>query len=73
MSHADTDQAGMGHDRHHADTAPGDQRNGSEDAHGIPGYLAGLALAALLTVVSFTVAGQGSRMRSLELNQTDRC
>jgi len=57
MSHADMRQAGMGHDRHHADTAPGDNRNGGEDAHGIPGYLAGLALAALLTVVSFTVAG----------------
>lgn len=45
-------------DRHHADTAPGDEHadaNGS--GHGIQGYLVGLGLATLLTVVSFIVSG----------------
>lgn len=45
-------------DRHRADTAPGDERSdGDEVAHGIRGYLVGLGLATLLTVVSFLVAG----------------
>ena len=43
-----------GADRHSSDTAPGDQR---EDGSGVVVYLVGFALAVLLTVVSFTVAG----------------
>ena len=46
-------------DRHHADTAPGDAGHAHEDTtdESIVTYLAGLGLAALLTVVSFVVAG----------------
>jgi cytochrome o ubiquinol oxidase operon protein cyoD len=41
-----------------ADKAPGDeQRDGREIQHSILSYLAGLGLAALLTVVSFIIAG----------------
>jgi cytochrome o ubiquinol oxidase subunit IV len=41
-------------DLHPTDTAPGDQRLGREEiAEGIKTYLIGLALATLLTVVSF--------------------
>ena len=47
-----------GHDRHHADTAPGDEeQDNGESVSGLKGYLVGLALAVLLTVVSFAVAG----------------
>lgn len=53
MSQADT-----GADRHHADTAPGDERAGAEGmGRGIQGYLIGLGLATLLTAVSFFIAG----------------
>jgi cytochrome o ubiquinol oxidase operon protein cyoD len=39
------------------DTAPGDERvDGHEIAEGVGGYLVGLALATLLTVVSFFVS-----------------
>ena len=39
------------------DAAPGDQGSDAETAPGIRTYLVGLALAAGLTVASFTVAG----------------
>ena len=54
MSHAE-----QADDRHHTDTAPGDAGHAqTEDAYeSIGTYLAGLGLAALLTVVSFIVAG----------------
>ncbi len=42
--------------RHHADTAPGDQRLEGQEADGLSTYLIGFALAAALTVVSFLVA-----------------
>ncbi len=43
--------------RHHADTAPGDQRlEGQEHEGGYSTYLVGLGLATLLTVVSFFIA-----------------
>ena len=49
--------AGAQHDRHHVDTAPGDQRlAGDGEAEGIRNYLIGFGLAALLTAVSFVVA-----------------
>jgi len=51
MSHAERMD-----DRHPADIAPGDKREAGEADQGIGGYLAGLGLAVLLTVVSFTVA-----------------
>ncbi len=38
--------------RHAADTAPGDDREG-----GLVGYLVGLGLATLLTIVAFFIAG----------------
>ena len=45
-------------DLHEADTAPGDERaDGESIGEGIRGYLIGLGLASLLTVVSFFVAG----------------
>ena len=45
-------------DRHEVDRAPGDDRAENEDAaEGLSGYLVGLGLAVLLTVVSFFVAG----------------
>jgi cytochrome o ubiquinol oxidase operon protein cyoD len=44
--------------RHHGDTAPGDQpADGREITEGLRGYLIGLGLATLLTVVSFFIAG----------------
>ena len=46
--------AGENRDRHHADTAPGDQFGRGESVRGaVQGYAIGLALAALLTVASF--------------------
>jgi HlyD family secretion protein len=43
---------------HPSDTAPGDERLDREEiAEGIKSYLIGLALAALLTVVSFFISG----------------
>lgn len=46
-----------GLDRHHADTAPGDQRPGADgEDEGIRSYLVGFGLAVLLTAVSFVVA-----------------
>lgn len=53
-------QAESKNDRHHADTAPGDERSDGhepEPGHGVRGYLIGLGLATLLTVVSFLVSG----------------
>ena len=45
-------------DRHPVDRAPGDDRiEPGEVAQGLLSYLAGFALAVLLTVVSFVVAG----------------
>ena len=42
---------------HHADAAPGDDRPGRREiAEGIAGYVVGLFLAALITVVAFFVA-----------------
>lgn len=46
-----------GHDRHDADTAPGDQRNDAGVVlQGLRSYAVGLVLATLLTIVSFAVA-----------------
>jgi len=43
---------------HDSDTAPGDERaDGREVAEGLFGYLIGLALATLITVVAFFIAG----------------
>jgi cytochrome o ubiquinol oxidase subunit IV len=43
---------------HDSDIAPGDERiDGREIAEGIRGYLVGLALATLITVVAFYIAG----------------
>jgi cytochrome o ubiquinol oxidase subunit IV len=43
---------------HHSDTAPGDERaDGREIAEGLTGYLIGLGLATLITVVAFFIAG----------------
>ena len=43
---------------HDGDIAPGDERaDGREVAEGIRGYLIGLALAVLLTVVAFFITG----------------
>ena len=43
-----------GEEQHDTDTAPGDERSGRDEAiHGIIGYTIGLALATLLTCVSF--------------------
>ena len=43
---------------HDSDLAPGDERaGGREIAEGIRGYVLGLALAALITVVAFFVSG----------------
>ena len=45
-------------DRHGQDRAPGDDRiDSDETTEGLSGYLVGLGLAVLLTVVSFGVAG----------------
>ena len=43
---------------HGGDVAPGDER-GSAATHGLPGYVLGLALAILLTGVSFFVSRTG--------------
>jgi cytochrome o ubiquinol oxidase operon protein cyoD len=43
---------------HRSDTAPGDERaDGREIAEGLTGYLIGLGLATLITVVAFFIAG----------------
>ncbi len=49
MSHATHE------DRHHADTAPGDEHGQEDIGKGIRGYLIGLVLALLLTAASFGV------------------
>jgi cytochrome o ubiquinol oxidase operon protein cyoD len=55
MSEAQHDNAPRG-----GDLAPGEERlDGSGVAHGVRGYLIGLALAAALTVASFYAAGSG--------------
>lgn len=48
--------AGAAHDRHRADTAPGDERPDGNEGRSIRNYLIGFGLAVLLTVVSFVVA-----------------
>jgi cytochrome o ubiquinol oxidase operon protein cyoD len=53
MSHSDHER-----DWHYPDTAPGDEAFERHDAaEGVGSYLVGLALAALLTVVSFFISG----------------
>ncbi len=53
-------QSGFKTEHTGGDTAPGDElRDGHEVAQGIIGYLVGLGVAILLTVVSFTVARTG--------------
>jgi cytochrome o ubiquinol oxidase operon protein cyoD len=53
MSHSDQES-----DWHYSDTAPGDEPfDGHDAAEGVASYLVGLALAALLTVVSFFISG----------------
>ncbi len=53
MSHADQPER-----LHETDISPGDDRpDRSEIAHGLIGYAVGLALAVLLSIVSFFVAG----------------
>jgi cytochrome o ubiquinol oxidase subunit IV len=53
MSYADEN-----HRYEEYDTAPGDEnRSGSEIATGVRGYLVGLGLSILLTVVSFSLPG----------------
>jgi cytochrome o ubiquinol oxidase subunit IV len=43
---------------HDSDTAPGDERaDGREIAEGLIGYLIGLGLATLITVVAFFISG----------------
>ena len=52
---SDTD---IGLHLHDSDLAPGDERaDGREIAEGIRGYLVGLGLATLITVVAFFVSG----------------
>ena len=52
MSHSEQDS-----DWHYRDVAPGDEPfDGHEAAEGVWSYLTGLALATLLTVVSFYIA-----------------
>jgi cytochrome o ubiquinol oxidase operon protein cyoD len=51
MSHSDQER-----DWPFSDTAPGDERFDGHDAEDVGSYLIGLALAALLTIVSFFVA-----------------
>jgi cytochrome o ubiquinol oxidase operon protein cyoD len=41
----------------HGDVAPGDELRPTDISHAIRGYLVGLALATLLTCVSFYIAG----------------
>jgi cytochrome o ubiquinol oxidase operon protein cyoD len=51
MSHSEPEM-----DRHYADTAPGDERlDGHDASEGVRGYLIGLGLATLLTIVSFFI------------------
>ncbi len=46
-----------GGDRHDQDRAPGDDRlDSAEPSEGLTGYLIGLGLAVLLTIVSFFIA-----------------
>ena len=47
--------ATAGNDRHHSDTAPGDEHGGEDIGAGIRGYLLGLAFATFLTLCSFGV------------------
>ena len=50
-------EAEIGSDRHEGDRAPGDDRiDGDQPLEGVTGYLVGLGLAVLLTIVSFGVA-----------------
>jgi len=42
-------------DRHHTDTAPGDEYGEEDIAKGLRGYFIGLVLASLLTVASFAI------------------
>jgi cytochrome o ubiquinol oxidase operon protein cyoD len=51
MSHSDQER-----DWPFSDTAPGDERFDGHDTEDVGSYLIGLALAALLTIVSFFVA-----------------
>ncbi len=47
----------VGDDRHEHDRAPGDDFSGADEPlEGLTGYLVGLGLAVLLTVISFFVA-----------------
>ena len=46
-------------DRHHADTAPGEEYPEEDIGKGVRGYLIGLALASLLTVCSFAMVRAG--------------
>ncbi len=50
-----TDATAGHHDRHHSDTAPGDEHGQEDIGAGIRGYLIGLAFASLLTLCSFGV------------------
>ena len=50
-----TDTTAAHHDRHHSDTAPGDEHGQEDIGAGIRGYLLGLGLATLLTVASFAI------------------
>ena len=43
-------------DPHHADTAPGDEHADGHDGEGVAGYLIGLGLATLLTIVAFFIS-----------------
>jgi cytochrome o ubiquinol oxidase operon protein cyoD len=53
MSHSDRES-----DWPYPDTAPGDERfEGHDIAEGVGSYLVGLALATLLTIVSFFISG----------------
>jgi cytochrome o ubiquinol oxidase operon protein cyoD len=53
MSHSDQDS-----DWPYADTAPGDEGfDGHDTAEDVGGYLVGLGLATLLTIVSFFISG----------------
>jgi len=42
--------------KRHGDVAPGDELDPADVSHAVRGYLVGLALAALLTCVSFYIA-----------------
>jgi cytochrome o ubiquinol oxidase operon protein cyoD len=58
MSHSDQEYSDRESYSPYPDTAPGDERvDGHDIAEGVGGYLVGLALATLLTIVSFFVSG----------------